>query len=197
MTSDHWGRALAFLGSGCPLPASLAWCGRRYGCLHCVFSTPLFRLCMRSFYLSHLLLRDFFSQHTPFSFMKPLQWSLLILPPVNRENGNFSASSSSCALLHAVTEPLLAGQCWFLSSLAPRTISKGWHFVNPGIINHHQCFYFNSSVYIVLKRFRSCELLCVTVEDKDADILPDHKILCSSSSFLGGLNNFGLKSAQK
>lgn len=35
------------------------------------------------------------------------------------------------------------------------------------------------------------------VEDTEADVLPGHKILCSSSSFLEGLNIFGLKSAQK
>lgn len=81
--------------------------------------------------------------------------------------------------------------------MAPRTVSKGWHFVNPGIINHHQCFYSNSSVSIVSKGFRSCELLYVVVEDGDADIFPGHKIPCSSSSFSEGPNNFVLKSGQK
>lgn len=108
---------------------------------------------------------------------------------------SFSASSSSALLQTAVT----ACSDWATSSravlvpflLTPRTISKDWHFVNPGIINHRQCFYFNSSVYIALKTFRSCELLCMIVEDTDADILLGHKILCSSSSFLGALNNFG------
>lgn len=37
----------------------------------------------------------------------------------------------------------------------------------------------------------------MVLEDTNADILPGHKILCSSSSFLEGLKCFGLKSGQK